>query len=297
MRAVVIENPGGPEVLKLREVPDPVPAAGEVLISIIAAGINRADLAQRQGFYPPPPGAPPYPGMECAGRITAVGAGRHRLAARRRSRARCWRAAATPSRSRFRPARCCRIPAGVSLRDAAALPEVACTVYSNVVMYGRARGRGDAARARRLQRHRHDGDPARPGARRHGSPARPARPPSSRAAASSARISPSTITTRISPPPCSSSPAAAEPTSSSTSWVRRTCPGTSLRWQPAAAWSSSACRAACEGELDLGQLLRKRATVHAADPALPARWRTRRASSPRSSRASGRWSAPGRSGR
>ena len=73
MRAVVIEKPGGPEVLRVRDVPDPLPAADEVLISIVAAGVNRADLMQRQGLYPPPPGAPPYPGLECAGRIAAVG--------------------------------------------------------------------------------------------------------------------------------------------------------------------------------------------------------------------------------
>jgi NADPH:quinone reductase-like Zn-dependent oxidoreductase len=72
MRAVVIDEPGGPEVLRLRDVPDLVPAAGEVVLTSMAAGVNRADLAQRQGFYPPPPGASPYPGLECSGRIAAV---------------------------------------------------------------------------------------------------------------------------------------------------------------------------------------------------------------------------------
>ena len=56
MRAVVVAEPGGPEVLEVREVPDPVPAEGEVVITTVAAGVNRADLAQRQGFYPPPQG-------------------------------------------------------------------------------------------------------------------------------------------------------------------------------------------------------------------------------------------------
>src|ERR1700727_1886732 len=74
MRAVVITEPGGPEVLQWEEVPDPEPAPGEVLIDVAAAGVNRADLLQRQGHYPPPPGAPPYPGMEVSGRIAATGA-------------------------------------------------------------------------------------------------------------------------------------------------------------------------------------------------------------------------------
>src|ERR1700724_3143573 len=75
MHAVVITEPGGPEVLSWAEVPDPVPGPGEVVIDITAAGVNRADLMQRQGFYPPPPGAPPYPGLEASGRIIALGAG------------------------------------------------------------------------------------------------------------------------------------------------------------------------------------------------------------------------------
>src|SRR5689334_11615043 len=75
MRAITIEQPGGPEVLRWTEVPDPVPAHDEVLIEVRAAGVNRADLLQRQGHYPPPKGAPPYPGMEVSGRIVEVGAG------------------------------------------------------------------------------------------------------------------------------------------------------------------------------------------------------------------------------
>ena len=75
MYAVTIAAPGGPDVLTWSEVDDPVPADGEVLIDVAAAGINRADLLQRAGFYPPPPGAPPYPGMEVCGRVAAVGHG------------------------------------------------------------------------------------------------------------------------------------------------------------------------------------------------------------------------------
>ena len=75
MRAVVITTPGGPEVLSLEEVPDPVPGEGEVLVEVTAAGVNPADVMQRQGFYPPPPGASEFPGLECSGRITGVGPG------------------------------------------------------------------------------------------------------------------------------------------------------------------------------------------------------------------------------
>ena len=73
MHAIVIREPGGPDVLAWVEVPDPAPAPGEVLVDIVASAVNRADLMQRAGFYPPPPGAPPYPGLECSGRIAEVG--------------------------------------------------------------------------------------------------------------------------------------------------------------------------------------------------------------------------------
>src|SRR6516162_11353028 len=75
MRAVVITSPGGPEVPQLEEVPDPVPGEDEVVVQVVAAGVNPADLLQRQGFYPPPPGASEFPGLECSGRITGVGPG------------------------------------------------------------------------------------------------------------------------------------------------------------------------------------------------------------------------------
>ena len=73
MRAVVITEPGEPEVMQWLDVPDPSPGPGEVVIDVAASGVNRADLMQRQGFYPPPPGAPPYPGLEVSGRVRAVG--------------------------------------------------------------------------------------------------------------------------------------------------------------------------------------------------------------------------------
>src|SRR5881397_2071426 len=75
MRAVTISRPGGPEVLGWGDVPDPVCGPGEVLVDVVASAVNRADLLQRQGFYNPPPGASPYPGLECSGVISALGDG------------------------------------------------------------------------------------------------------------------------------------------------------------------------------------------------------------------------------
>jgi putative PIG3 family NAD(P)H quinone oxidoreductase len=133
MRAVVVSQPGGPEVLNLEEVPDPAPAAGEVLVGIAAAGVNRADLMQREGFYPPPPGAPPYPGLECAGRITAVGDGVTGL--RPGDEVCALLAGGGYAEQVAVPAvQVLPVPAGLSVTEAAALPEVACTVYANVFL-------------------------------------------------------------------------------------------------------------------------------------------------------------------
>jgi putative PIG3 family NAD(P)H quinone oxidoreductase len=131
VRAVVITTPGGPEVLSLEEVPDPVPGEGEVLVEVTAAGVNPADVMQRLGFYPPPPGASAYPGLECSGRIIQVGPG---VSGWQVGDSVCAlmagggyaELAAVPA-GQLLP-----IPAGVSLADAAALPEVACTVHGSV---------------------------------------------------------------------------------------------------------------------------------------------------------------------
>jgi putative PIG3 family NAD(P)H quinone oxidoreductase len=135
MYAIVIREPGGPEVLEWTEVPDPVPGPGEVLIDVVAAGVNRADLLQRQGFYPPPEGAPPYPGMEASGRISALGQG-----------VTGWRvgdevcallAGGGYAEKVAAPAgQLLPVPKGLSLVEAAALPEAACTVWSSVFTTG-----------------------------------------------------------------------------------------------------------------------------------------------------------------
>jgi putative PIG3 family NAD(P)H quinone oxidoreductase len=131
VRAVVITSPGGPEVLSLEEVPDPVPGEGEVLVEVTAAGVNPADVMQRQGFYPPPPGASAYPGLECSGRITKLGPG---VPGWREGDSVCalmagggYAELVSVPAGQLLP-----IPAGVSLADAAALPEVACTVNASV---------------------------------------------------------------------------------------------------------------------------------------------------------------------
>lgn len=133
MRAVVIREPGGADVLRVAEVPDVEAGPGEVLVQVAAAGVNRADLLQRQGFYPPPPGASELLGLECSGVVIAVGAGveSHRAG----DRVACLLAGggyadlvAVPTGQAM------RIPDGVDLVTAAALPEVVCTVWSNLVM-------------------------------------------------------------------------------------------------------------------------------------------------------------------
>jgi putative PIG3 family NAD(P)H quinone oxidoreductase len=132
MRAITISSPGGPEVLTLSQVPDPVPAAGEVLIDIVAGGVNRADLLQRQGMYPPPPGAPPYPGLECSGRIAAAGEGVTNWHAGDEVCA-LLSGGGYAERVAVPAGQLLPVPDGLTVAQAAALPEVACTVHSNLV--------------------------------------------------------------------------------------------------------------------------------------------------------------------
>jgi putative PIG3 family NAD(P)H quinone oxidoreductase len=132
MRAVTIVSPGGPDSLRIAEVPDPVPAAGEVLIAVAAAGLNRADLLQRRGFYPPPPGAPPYPGLECSGRIIALGDGVTEWQVGDEVCA-LLSGGGYAERVAVPAVQVLPGPDGATVTQAAALPEAACTVYSNVV--------------------------------------------------------------------------------------------------------------------------------------------------------------------
>src|ERR671920_1460833 len=125
MRAITVPEPGGPEVLTWAEVPDPECGPGEVLIDVVASAVNRADLLQRQGHYPPPPGASDVLGLECSGTVREVGDGVER-----------WRvgdpvcallAGGGYAEQVLVPAgQLMPVPAGVDLVTAAALPEVAC---------------------------------------------------------------------------------------------------------------------------------------------------------------------------
>ena len=131
MRAVIITQPGGPEVLRLEEVPDPVPGPGEVLVAVAAAGLNRADVLQRQGHYPPPPGSPPYPGMECSGRIIELGP---EVAGWQVGDEVCalLGGGAYAEQVAVPQGQLLPVPDGVSLVDAAALPEATCTIQGTV---------------------------------------------------------------------------------------------------------------------------------------------------------------------
>ncbi|MET9294460.1 NAD(P)H-quinone oxidoreductase [Streptomyces sp. NPDC003077] len=138
MRAITIPEPGGPEVLVWTEVPDPRPAEGEVLIDVVATGVNRADVVQRQGFYDPPPGASPYPGLECSGRIAAVGPGVHGWSVGDEVCA-LLAGGGYAERVAVPAGQVMPVPEGVDLIGAAALPEVVCTVWSNVFMVAHLR--------------------------------------------------------------------------------------------------------------------------------------------------------------
>ncbi|HEU5036188.1 MAG TPA: NAD(P)H-quinone oxidoreductase [Nocardioides sp.] len=133
MRAVVANGAGGPEVLSVGELPDVEPGRGEVVLDVAAAGLNRADLLQRQGFYPPPPGASDVIGMECSGTVAALGEGVEGWSVGDEACALLagggYAAQVAVPAGQLMP-----VPAGVDLVSAAALPEVACTVWSNVFM-------------------------------------------------------------------------------------------------------------------------------------------------------------------
>lgn len=135
MRVIEIARPGGPEVLVPAERPRPEPGAGQILIAVAYAGVNRPDALQRAGAYAPPPGASDLPGLEAAGHVAAVGPG---VTGWRVGDAVCAllpgggyaEFAVTPA------AHALPVPAGLTLREAACLPETCFTVWSNVVTRG-----------------------------------------------------------------------------------------------------------------------------------------------------------------
>jgi putative PIG3 family NAD(P)H quinone oxidoreductase len=136
MRAVIIATPGGVEALEVVDRPVPDPAPGEVVVKVAAAGVNRADLLQRQGFYDPPPGATDVLGLECSGEIAAVGEGVTDFPPGTQvcallSGGGYAEYVAVPA------GQVATVPKGVSLIEAGALMEVASTVWSNVFMMGK----------------------------------------------------------------------------------------------------------------------------------------------------------------
>jgi len=134
MKAVYISEPGGPEVLEVREVQAPVAGPGEVLIDVVAAGLNRADVQQRKGFYPPPPGASEVPGLEVSGRIAGFGPGVTKAFSVGDKVVALLAGGGYAQQVAVPAGHVPRIPDGVDLVTAASLPEVAATVYSNLIM-------------------------------------------------------------------------------------------------------------------------------------------------------------------
>ncbi|MET7288696.1 NAD(P)H-quinone oxidoreductase [Streptomyces sp. NPDC005573] len=140
MHAITVAEPGGPEKLAWAEVPDPAPGEGEVLVEVAAAGVNRADIMQRQGVYDPPPGASPYLGLECSGTIAALGPEVSGWSVGEEVCA-LLVGGGYAQKVAVPAGQVLPVPKGVSLVDAAALPEVVCTVWSNVFMIAHLRPR------------------------------------------------------------------------------------------------------------------------------------------------------------
>ena len=133
MRAITSTSPGGPEVLSLGDAPNPVPGPHDVLIEVAATAVNRADLLQRQGLYPPPTGASPVLGLECAGRVVELGVEVSRWSVGDEVCA-LLPGGGYAELAAAHSDHCLPVPGGVSLVESAALPEAACTVWSNLVM-------------------------------------------------------------------------------------------------------------------------------------------------------------------
>lgn len=133
MRAVIAPDPGGPDALVVVEREDPEPGPGELVLDVVATAVNRADTLQRAGNYPPPKGASDVLGLECSGRVAAVGPD---VAGWSVGDEVCALLAGGGYATKVLvPAgQCMPVPTGVDLVTAAALPEVACTVWSNVFM-------------------------------------------------------------------------------------------------------------------------------------------------------------------
>ncbi|KAK2969870.1 hypothetical protein RJ640_030179 [Escallonia rubra] len=136
MKAVVITAPGGPEVLQLQQVDDPIAQDDEVLIRVEATALNRADTLQRKGLHPPPKGSSQYPGLECSGTVEAVGKSVTRWKVGDQVCA-LLSGGGYAEKVAVPAGQVLPVPPGVTLKDAASFPEVACTVWSTVFMMSR----------------------------------------------------------------------------------------------------------------------------------------------------------------
>jgi putative PIG3 family NAD(P)H quinone oxidoreductase len=133
VKAVLPTGPGGPEVLQYGDAPDPEPGPGEVLLDVAATAVNRADLVQRQGHYPPPEGASEILGLECSGTVAALGDGVEGVEVGRQVCA-LLAGGGYAGRVAVPVGQVMPLPEGIDLVTAAALPEAATTVWSNVMM-------------------------------------------------------------------------------------------------------------------------------------------------------------------
>ena len=133
MHAITVTEHGGPEVMTWEKVPDPTPGPGEVIVEVAAAGVNRADLLQREGNYPPPPGASEILGLECSGTIVSAGAA---LPLDRIGEKVCCllSGGGYATKAAVPVGQLMTVPDGVSVVDAGGIAEVACTVWSNLDM-------------------------------------------------------------------------------------------------------------------------------------------------------------------
>lgn len=138
MTAIGFDQPGGPEVLRTQILPLPCPGPGEVLVKVAFAGVNRPDVVQRSGNYPPPPGASPIPGLEIAGTIAALGEGVEGLALGE-SVCALVSGGGYAEYCLAKAGHCLPVPADLPLDQAAALPETLFTVWHNVFERGYAR--------------------------------------------------------------------------------------------------------------------------------------------------------------
>src|SRR5579863_543565 len=133
MKAILIEKPGDESVLKLGDAPDPVPGPADLLIKVKFAALNRADLMQRQGYYPPPPGASPILGLECAGEVAAVGSAVSGWRVGDRAMA-LLPGGGYAERAVVDHGSAMHVPAALSYAEAAAFPEVFLTAFLNLFM-------------------------------------------------------------------------------------------------------------------------------------------------------------------